>query len=348
METFLATRANMLLYIQATKSINNEETITILQAILKKSIDECYNDIAIMLLNDPRVDPSVNDNYAIIIASQNGWYIIVKSLLLHPKINPAVKNNEAIIRAIGNYRQITTEILLKDSRVDPTDQNNKAIKCAMEKRHLDMVKLLLPRTDLSKIDDTKLLQFAKENGFVKEEIVTPTPEVIIPVIPKSEAVLTLEKLIANPKCDNEFFFSMLMNIVKRNDHSQDSIETVNFLFTNGKLALKNCLTSNLKMILKWSIDSKHIEIIKNIVSEQKTNEGAMWKKIIHKCLKKAIENKNEELAGIFITNSVYIETKIIELAFEKKLPNMVKLLYTKIDIACICDIRIHIIANSTI
>jgi hypothetical protein len=64
------------------------------------------------LLKDPRIDPSVNENYAIRYASDNGYKEIV-------------------------------EVLLQDRRVDPAAQNNCAIRWSSCHGHLEIVALLL-------------------------------------------------------------------------------------------------------------------------------------------------------------------------------------------------------------
>ena len=44
--------------------------------------ENCRVDVVKLLLSDPRVDPSANDNYALRLAIQNGHKDVVK-LLLH-------------------------------------------------------------------------------------------------------------------------------------------------------------------------------------------------------------------------------------------------------------------------
>ena len=48
------------------------------------------------LLNDPRVDPSADNNDAICCASDNGQVEVVKLLLNDPRIDPSDDNNRAI------------------------------------------------------------------------------------------------------------------------------------------------------------------------------------------------------------------------------------------------------------
>ena len=69
-------------------------------------------------------------------------------------------------------------LLLQDSRVDPTAQDNYAIKQASRNGHLEIVKLLIPRTDLTKITNEDILNIAKEiKTEIKTEINTNEPNV---------------------------------------------------------------------------------------------------------------------------------------------------------------------------
>ena len=49
-----------------------------------------------LLLNDPRVDPSADSNYAIRCSSNNGHAEVVKLLLDDPRVDPSADNNDAI------------------------------------------------------------------------------------------------------------------------------------------------------------------------------------------------------------------------------------------------------------
>lgn len=53
------------------------------------------------------------------------------------------------------------KLLLEDSRVDPTAVNNRAIDVAVNHGYLEVVKLLIPRTDLSKVSE-KVRKFAEQ------------------------------------------------------------------------------------------------------------------------------------------------------------------------------------------
>ena len=95
-----------------------------------------------LLLRDQRVDPSDNENEAIIEASMYGHWKVVKLLLQDTRVDPSDSQNNAIIEASRNGHLEVVKLLLHDSRVAPSDQDNEAIIEASENGHWDVVKLL--------------------------------------------------------------------------------------------------------------------------------------------------------------------------------------------------------------
>ena len=95
------------------------------------------------LLNDPRVDPSADDNYAIQSACARGYKDIVMLLLQDTRVNPSAGNNYAIqLASMYGHKEIV-ELLLQDDRVDPSANDNNAIQLASWKGHKEIVEILL-------------------------------------------------------------------------------------------------------------------------------------------------------------------------------------------------------------
>ena len=94
-------------------------------------------------LGRERVDPSDNKNEAIISASENGLYLVVRELLKDKRVDPGADKNEAIGLAAEYGRLQVVKELLKDKRVDPGDDDNKAIRRASRNGHVLIVKELL-------------------------------------------------------------------------------------------------------------------------------------------------------------------------------------------------------------
>lgn len=95
------------------------------------------------LLQNPEVDPSVNNNHAIGEASANGHLEVVKLLLEDPRVDPTDQENYAIVAASAMGHWKVVQLLLSDPRVDPTDQVEGAMREATVNGHVKVVELLL-------------------------------------------------------------------------------------------------------------------------------------------------------------------------------------------------------------
>ena len=124
-------------------------------------------DLLDLLLQDPRVDPSVLDNFAIRRASAYGHLAVVDRLLRDPRIDPSADNNLAIRLASEKGHLAVVDRLLQDPRVDPSAWDSWAIRWASENGHLAVVDRLLqePRVDPS-ADKNWAIRFASERGHL--------------------------------------------------------------------------------------------------------------------------------------------------------------------------------------
>jgi hypothetical protein len=83
-----------------------------------------------LLLTDPRVDPSYEENSAIKRASAHGEWQLVQVLLSDSRVDPSTEDNYPIRRASENGKLEVVELLLSDPRVDPSACENEAIRNA--------------------------------------------------------------------------------------------------------------------------------------------------------------------------------------------------------------------------
>lgn len=102
-----------------------------------------FDGLVKLLLRDPRVDPSANNNAAIKYASNNGNYHIVRTLIQDPRVDPSDNNNAAIIEASLYGRLRVVKLLLKDPRVDPSVDNYYCIRVAEMHNHRKVLYQLL-------------------------------------------------------------------------------------------------------------------------------------------------------------------------------------------------------------
>lgn len=88
---------------------------------------------------------------ALSFACQNGHVNVIRELLKDDRVDPSANQNAALILACRNGRRDAVEELLKDQRVNPQDQEHRALKVATENGHFHVRTLLLahPKSDSS-------------------------------------------------------------------------------------------------------------------------------------------------------------------------------------------------------
>lgn len=95
-----------------------------------------------LLLQHPAVDPSVNDNEPIRIAAKYGHTKVVDCLLKHKAVDPAALKNDALRMAIDEGHYDTVRCLLEDPRVDPAEKSGQFLFSALRLKHTNIVNLL--------------------------------------------------------------------------------------------------------------------------------------------------------------------------------------------------------------
>jgi hypothetical protein len=123
-----------------------------------------------LLVQELLIDPSVDYNWAIRRASNNGHLAIVNRLLqepLDPRVDPSAWHNHAFRMASYNGHLAIVNRLLQDVRVNPSDVGNEAIRDASENGHLAVVDRLLqdPRVNPSANNNSAFIQ-ASANGHL--------------------------------------------------------------------------------------------------------------------------------------------------------------------------------------
>jgi ankyrin repeat protein len=80
-----------------------------------------------LLLDDPRVDPTVADNDAIVWASRFGHTKVINLLIKDGRTNPTCKDHTTLAWVCRNNHPAALEELLCDPRINPAINNNSAI-----------------------------------------------------------------------------------------------------------------------------------------------------------------------------------------------------------------------------
>ncbi|KAI8908595.1 hypothetical protein EDD86DRAFT_208069 [Gorgonomyces haynaldii] len=123
-----------------------------------KAVSRGHVYILELLLSNPRTQPQMDNNAALINACCQGRLEMVQMLLKDQRVDPADRQGESIVRAsISGHLQVV-DLLLRDGRVGPQSRDNQALLDACELGHMDVVKRLLmdPRVHLFN-DDNKIL-----------------------------------------------------------------------------------------------------------------------------------------------------------------------------------------------
>jgi len=117
------------------------------------------------LLANSRVDPSVEDNIIIVLASTKGDVELVRQLLADKRVDPTAYKNRALRYACTNGKVDVAKLLLEDPRTNPLDVFNggdSALDTAMLHKQLDLVKLMIAKVDISKINNSTVINFVEK------------------------------------------------------------------------------------------------------------------------------------------------------------------------------------------
>jgi hypothetical protein len=103
-----------------------------------------YPNVVLELLkHGTDVDPSANDNEALMFACENGFVEMVKVLLQDPRVDPSARDNEAIRLACRKGYFEIVEALSESPRFHASADMNKEIVWASNNGHGEVVKSLL-------------------------------------------------------------------------------------------------------------------------------------------------------------------------------------------------------------
>lgn len=128
-----------------------------------------YTDAVKILLENDQINPAIDNNDAIKVASKNGHIAIVEILLANNKVDPTVLYNYPLRTAAEHNHIDIFKMLLADPRTDATDAHNEALITAIRLANIDIIKILLTHlTEKNKLADILLhecLLVATEQGY---------------------------------------------------------------------------------------------------------------------------------------------------------------------------------------
>jgi hypothetical protein len=115
-------------------------------------------------------------NQELIYASMKGLAAVVNLLLQDPRVDPSVRDNEAIIYASKYDNSAVVALLLQDPRVDPSAQNNCAIRWTSIYGYLAIFNMLIhdPRVDVHTLDPCDV-HFLSIERILSMDLALPFP-----------------------------------------------------------------------------------------------------------------------------------------------------------------------------
>lgn len=197
-----------------------------------------------------KIDPSIDDNWAVIEASKNGFTKIVKLLLLDKRVDPS--HNYAIMKASENGHYDVVQALLKDDRVDPSADDNYAIRHASENGHYKIVRALLTLPKERGVDPS-----IRYNLIIREASMNGYYEIV-------------KMLLGDRRIDPSYY---------NNNALKSSIRKGYYKIVKLLLSDKRVTIQNNKTIL-LALRYEHINIAELLLENYKTNKQQLLAEIL--------------------------------------------------------------------
>jgi hypothetical protein len=107
------------------------------------SCEKNYIELFKVLYNNEKIHLSeINKDYLLATAIMYNSYQITKMLINDFNVNPANNFNNSLLKAAESGCIKTMKLILKDKRVNPENGDNHAIRCAFLNKNLNVVSLL--------------------------------------------------------------------------------------------------------------------------------------------------------------------------------------------------------------
>jgi ankyrin repeat protein len=110
---------------------------------IRAAIQSGYEEIAILLLERPHVDPTWNENELLRCALELDCIQVARKLLAHPLVDPSIPQQLPLRLACFRGHAEIVKLLLNDSRVLPGWFDNEALQIACQEGHSDIFEVLL-------------------------------------------------------------------------------------------------------------------------------------------------------------------------------------------------------------
>jgi ankyrin repeat protein len=252
-----------------------------------------YTEIVKLLLADPRVDPTINNNNAVRFASEESHVEIVKLLLNDPRVD------HTAVSFMGNLEMV--KFLLENTSIDPSINDNAALTNAVYKNKTEIVRLLIndPRVKLVNSNNITCDKAPFYSGTMNNEIFKilvkdmqfdPSSEHYISSVISNNNIEIIKTLLQDPNIDmckkylsyavynNSLEIAKLLLTDSRIDLSFDNEMIIN-VSAKGNTEIVELLlkdprvdpTVNDNEPLKSAVKLGHYDIIKLLLNDPRVN-----------------------------------------------------------------------------
>lgn len=223
------------------------------------------------MLLDPRTDPSDCDNDALVSACIEGHYDVVSVLLMDCRVDPCVDQNKPLLSAILNKRRKVVEVLIRDKRVDPSFPNNTPLIVASELGHMKIVELLLLdlRVDPSSNNNAALIWASGKGNASVVEILCDDPRTDIsdwhPDVDKWSVHVTEGVLPSARSRDSKRSDYLLLKRIESDSESDGCYEDIACAGEYEGALFEDDIQDNFRKrdaALQWAIRNGHESVIR--------------------------------------------------------------------------------------
>jgi hypothetical protein len=116
---------------------------------------DAFSSLVLELLKNPKIDPSINGNYAILQLTKNPDLDIMEALIRDPRVDPTVDSNRPILNVAESCRIDSCDVLklfIEKRNVDPRGNHSEVLKIACRgssRYRMDVVDYLYPLCDVN-------------------------------------------------------------------------------------------------------------------------------------------------------------------------------------------------------
>jgi ankyrin repeat protein len=286
-----------------------------------------------LLLNDKRIDPSLDDQAALVTACENGNLEIVHLLLKDPRVDPSDSKSKCLHYACLSDQLEVVKVLLKDKRVQPCYKNvHAAIKrndnfdltvlllqdsrlVIAQKNYLSLFNLACSCGNLKIVQfflkDPRISQHLHQEKFLRNAVISGCSSVALLLLEKFHTTFSevfFEELLSLVSCDRlpepVEFLRRLFQLSKHRPSCFDleracygsSSELVRFLLVYVNPALNN------QQALNVTLQRCNLDILPLLLSDSRVDPSANNQFALHLAFRVVDATKRYKILSLLLND----------------------------------------------